>query len=74
MSDKLSDYGHTFQIKLIASFFNDKQFLLQISDILDPNFFESEANQFIIETIIDYHKQYKDVPTLDVLKVKLQEI
>jgi len=74
MSDKLTDYGHTFQIKLIASFFNDKQFLLQISDILDPNFFESEANQFIIETIIDYHKQYKDVPTLDVLKVKLQEI
>jgi replicative DNA helicase len=74
MGDKLSEYGHTFQIKLIASLFNDRKFLQQISDILYPEYFESEPNQFIIETILSYNKQYKDVATLDVLKVKLQSI
>lgn len=74
MTDKISDWGYNFQIKLIASLFTDRLFLQQISDILDPKFFESEANQFLIRTILDYYQEYKDAPTMEVMKVKLDEL
>ena len=52
MSDKLSNFGYNFQIKIISSLLTDKAFLQQVSDILLPEFFESEANQWIVETTI----------------------
>ena len=74
MTDRLSDWGYNFQIKLIASLFTDRLFLQQISDILERKFFESEANQFIIGVILEYFQEYKDAPTMEVLKVKLDEL
>ena len=74
MSDKLSNYGHGFQIKTISSLLSDKAFLQQVSDILLAEFFESEANQWIVQTIVKYFHEYKSAPTLDVFKIKLQEI
>jgi len=74
MTDRLSDWGYNFQIKLISSLFTDRLFLQQISDILERKFFESEANQFIIGVILDYFQEYKDAPTMEVLKVKLDEL
>ena len=73
MSNKLSDYGHAFQLKLIASLFIDKPFLQQVAEILNPKYFESESNQFVVENVLQYFREYKDTPTLDVLKVKLQD-
>jgi replicative DNA helicase len=74
MTDKLSDWGYNFQIKLVAALFTDRLFLQQISDILDRKFFESESNQFIIGIILDYFQEYKDAPTMEVFKVKLDEL
>ena len=74
MSDKLSNYGHGFQIKTISSLLSDKAFLQQVSDILLPEFFESEANQWIVQTIVKYFHEYKTAPTLDVFKIKIQEV
>ena len=74
MTDKLSDWGYNFQIKLVASLFTDRLFLQQISDILDRKFFESEANQFIIGVVMDYFQEFKDAPTMEVFKVKLDEL
>lgn len=74
MTDRISDWGYNFQIKLISSLFTDRLFLQQISDILDVKFFESEANQFIIGTIMEYFQEYKDAPTMEVMKVQLDEI
>ena len=74
MTDRLSDWGYNFQIKLIASLFTDRLFLQQISDILERKFFESEANQFIINVILEYFQEYKDAPTMEVLKVKIDEL
>ena len=51
--DKLS-YGYSFQCKLIASLFKDRVFLQQIIDILDPSYFESEANITVVQAIKDY--------------------
>lgn len=74
MNDKLTGYGHGFQTKIISSLLSDRTFLQQVSDILLPEFFESEANQWIVETIIKYFNEYKSVPTLDVFKSKVQDI
>jgi len=74
MSDKLTNFGYGFQIKVISSLLTDKAFLQQVTDILLPDFFESEANQWIVETINKYFREYKVPPTLDVFKIKVQEI
>jgi hypothetical protein len=37
MTDKLSDYGWGFQVKVLAAMFTDRLFLQQISDIIQPN-------------------------------------
>ena len=74
MTDKLSNFGYGFQIKIISSLLTDKPFLQQVSDILFPEFFESEANQWIVRTSLKYFQDYSSAPTLDVFKIKTQEI
>jgi replicative DNA helicase len=74
MTDRLSNFGYTFQIKAITSLLTDKIFLQQISDILIPSYFESEANQWVVETILDYSREYKASPSLEVMKVKMEDI
>lgn len=74
MADKLSNYGYGFQTKSIAALLTDRSFLQQVSDILLPEFFESEASQWIVETIVKYFHDYNAAPTLDVFKIKVQDI
>ena len=74
MTDRLSSYGYAFQIKVITSLLVDKSFLEQISDIMLSEYFESDANSWIVDTILDYHKEYKSSPTLEVMKVKLEKV
>ena len=74
MSDKLSDFGYNFQIKIIASLFTDRAYLQQINDLLEPNMFESEANYFIVDTIKKYFETYKSPPTMEVMKVQVEEV
>jgi replicative DNA helicase len=74
MTDRLSAYGYAFQIKVITALFTDKMFLQQIADILSPGYFESDANNWIITTILEYNREYKTTPTLEVMKVKLDDV
>ena len=74
MTDRLSSYGYAFQIKVITALLTDKSFLQQISDIMLSSYFESDANSWIIDTILEYHKEYKSSPTLEVMKVKLEKV
>ena len=74
MTDTFSKFGYSFQIKLIAALFKDRVFLQQINDILKPEFMESEANQWIVKTIINYFTTYSSLPTLEVMKVKLDDV
>jgi len=74
MTDTFSKFGYSFQIKLIAALFKDRLFLQQICDILKPEFMESESNQWIIKIIIEYFDEYSSLPTLEVMKVKLEDV
>ena len=73
-SDTLQRYGTAFQTKVLAVLMKDKPFLQQISDLLDPEYMNSDAGKWITKTILDYFKQYKSQPTLDVLKVQVESI
>lgn len=74
MTDKLSEYGFSFQVKVIAAMFTDRTFLQQIADIIQPEYFESESNSWILEVVLTHFRTYKTPPTKDVLKVKVTEI
>jgi len=53
---------------------SDKTFIERISDILEPDSFETDAHKFIVKETISYFLQYKDLPTLAVFKVKVDGI
>ena len=74
MTDKLNEYGWGFQVKVIAAMFTDRIFLQQIADIIRPEYFESEANIWLLDVILDHFKEYKTPPTKDVLKVRVTEV
>ncbi len=72
--DNLTKFGPEFQTKCVASLLSDRVFLERILDILLPEYFESDANKWIVKEIIDYFPQYKDLPTLTVFKVRIDTI
>jgi replicative DNA helicase len=74
MTDKLSEYGYGFQVKVLAAMFTDRLFLQQIADIIQSDYFESDANSWLLDVIITHFREYKCPPSKDVLKVKVTEI
>ena len=74
MADKISQFGHNFQIKLIVSLMNEKNFMEQIQDILDRKYFDSDAIKWIVGECSDYFIKYKKNITLDVFKVRVNEV
>ena len=74
MSDKLSVYGTPFQLKVLTSLLTDLKFLQTSSDILSGDIFDSDSNAWLADEIVEYFMKHKDVPTLDVLKIKINEI
>ena len=74
MTDKLSEYGWSFQVKVLAAMFVDRTFLQQIADIIQSDYFESDANSWLLDIVLDHFREYKTPPSKDVLKVKVTEI
>ena len=72
--DNLKTYGSEFQSKCIASLLADQLFLERIFDILLPEYFETDANKWIVQQIIEYFKKYKLCPTLQVFGILVGEI
>lgn len=72
--DKLTEYGYGFQVKVIAAMFTDRLFLQQITDIIQSEYFESDANSWLLDVILSHFREYKTPPSKDVLKVKVTEI
>ena len=69
--DTLVKYGQSYQSKVVASLISDVKFLEQVTEITKPAFFESQANQWIIEEVQRYFDEYHTVPTMEVFKIKV---
>ena len=72
--DKLQDFGHTFQIKSIASLMKNQTFLEQIHDILDEKHYDSDSLKWVVKECKKYYDEYRKCITLDVFKVKTSEV
>ena len=70
----ISEYGFSFQVKFVVCLITDKLFLEQIVDILDEKYTSNDAFRWIIKEIREYYNEYKDVITMNVFKIKIQEI
>ena len=69
-----SKFGTGFQTKILSALLSDMVFSRQIYDILKPQYFDSEASEWLCKTILEYIDTYESKPTLDVLKTKISPI
>ena len=69
-----SKFSTSFQNKVISAILSDRSFTRQIYDILKSEYFDSEASEWLVKTIMKYFDDYETMPTLDVLKVKINTI
>ena len=74
MSETLTQFGTSFQSKIIASLMSDVKFIQTISDILEPDMFDSDSDKWLVKNIRQYFYEYKKQPTLEVVKFKIDEI
>jgi replicative DNA helicase len=70
----LKKFGNVFQSKCIAILISDRAFLERIIDIILPDYFETDAQKWIIKLITNYFPQYREIPTMEVFKVEIQNI
>lgn len=74
MGDTFAKYGYSFQVKTIACLITDRQFISQIYDILDIDYFDNNALKWIAEKTLQYFQEYRLLPTLDVFKVQVSNL
>ena len=73
-NEKLTSFGNSFQSKVISSLITKKTFIQTISDILQQEYFDSDANKWLVKKTLDYFYEYKTSPTLEVLKIKINDV
>lgn len=71
---KLSQYGKSFQLKVIGSLLTDKKFLLDVRDVLHDEYFDSEAHKWIVQEIVKYFDHYHTTPTMEALAIELKKV
>ena len=67
-------FGTSFQIKIISALLSDKVFLQTVYDILKPEAFDSEANEWLVKIILKHFDEFSKLPTLDVFKVEIDKV
>tara|TARA_R110000803_G_scaffold41254_1_gene88784 strand:- start:3766 stop:5124 length:1359 start_codon:yes stop_codon:yes gene_type:complete len=73
--DKLGHkFGTSFQIKIISALLSDRIFLQTVYDILKPENFDSEANEWLVKNTFAHFDTFKALPTLDVFKVEISKV
>ena len=73
-NENFNQFGPTFQAKVISSLLSDNKFIQTISDILEPAYFDSDANKWLTEKISEYFMEFRKAPTLEVLKIKITQM
>jgi replicative DNA helicase len=70
----LKDYGPSFQIKVLSSLLKNKNFLLNVRDMIDDSHFEHQGNKWILTETLKYFDKFHSTPTLDSLKIEVKKI
>lgn len=73
-TDTLVKYGTSYQTKVVSSLITDVKFIEQVYEITKPEFFESDANKWIVSETLSYFNEFKSCPTLEVFKIKVGSV
>ena len=52
--NQLSSYGSSFQIKVLACLLKHKEFLQNIHDVLDEDYFDNPSHKWVIKELLKY--------------------
>jgi len=72
--NSLEKYGTSFQIKVIGALLTQRQFLLNIFDSLESEYFGNTSHQWIVDFIIKYFSEYHTIPSLETLSIEVKKI
>jgi len=70
----IDEYGPIFQMKVISSLLTHKNFLQNINDVLDSEYFSNPAHKWVINEILDYYDKYHTTISMDILKVEMKKV
>ena len=70
----IDEYGPVFQMKVISSLLTHKNFLQNINDVLDSEYFSNPAHKWVINEILDYYEKYHTTISMDILKVEMKKV
>mgnify|MGYP001412023339 FL=1 len=73
-NENFNEFGPTFQSKVISSLLSDNKFIQTINDILEPSYFDSDANKWLTTEIAKYFMEFRKAPTLEVIKIKITQM
>lgn len=68
IKNSFEKFGEKFQIKVLYHIITDKSFLLQISEILKPEFFTEDSYKEICKLVLDWNEKYNTLPSFDNIK------
>lgn len=74
IAESLTKYGSSFQTKVVTCLLIDTEFIQTIYDLIQPEQLDTESKQWIVREIKSYFYEYKALPTMDTLKVKVQGV
>ena len=74
MAETLTHFGFSFQKKIIVLLLFSRRFLQTINDILEPDYFDSDADKWLVNCIKKYYEKYKAEPTLEAIKIQVDEL
>jgi replicative DNA helicase len=72
--NKLSLYGLSFQFKVINQLLTNKEFILNIRDTIEPEYFDNQSMQWIVQQSLKYFDKYHTNPTLEALQIEVKKL
>ena len=70
----MEEYGVPFQMKVISSLLNHKEFLQNIHDVLTEEHFSNPSHKWIISEILGYYSKFHTTISMDMLKVEMKKL
>ncbi len=70
----VDQYGHNFQIKVLASLLLNKEFLLNINEMITEEYFANPAHKWVVMQVKDYFSKYHSTPSMEVLKTEMKKV
>ena len=71
---KLNQYGPVFQVKVLGALLTQRQFLINVIDSVDSEYFESSAHKWVVEYIQKYFREYHTTPTIETLSIEVKKL